>query len=81
MRTKEVEEAINILDEYIVGSVSKPILNHIEDLEEKRRITLEQLQDGTYLHRSECINKETLRKINANTDTYRDFAEEVLKLL
>ena len=28
-----------------------------------------------------CISKETLRKIKANTDTYRDFTEEVLKLL
>lgn len=29
----------------------------------------------------ESISKETLRKIKTNTDTYRDFTEEVLKLL
>lgn len=81
---KNKEEAINNLKQYIeqdlIYKENKPqsdfdefCINHCKDIETILNY-IEELENNS-------ISKETLRKINANTDTYRDFAEEVLKLL
>lgn len=81
---KNKEEAINNLKQYIeedlIYKENKPqsdfdkfCINHCEDIETVLNC-IKGLENNS-------ISKETLRKINANTDTWRDFTEEVLKLL
>lgn len=62
------DEELKILGEYI----------HIL-LNEYTKIR-KQLQNKLKFE-NQYISIETLRKLNENTDTYRDFTEEVLKLL
>lgn len=63
------------------------VLNYIEELEYNNEIlkklpnAKDKLIDTLKKRLFDTIDKETLRKIKANTDTYRDFTEEVLKLL
>ena len=71
MRSKEVEEAINFLIDTDFDPLEYEMgVNAIDTV----LIYIKELENNS-------ISKETLRKIKANTDTYRDFAEEVLKLL
>lgn len=59
MRNKQTEEAINILNEYIVESVSKPILNYIEELEKRDKAVLVHYdKEGNPI---EYINKQVIR--------------------
>lgn len=89
MRSKEVEEAINILDEYIVGSISKPILDYIEELEannyEANNIInnqIELLKDST----SNSVIRDKMEELNKQIEnelltTWLEAKIEVLKEL
>ena len=93
MRSKEVEEAINFLIdtdfdplEYEMGvNAIDTVLIYIKELENhmQRRVAYcNELEKDLFENcENYVVNKDTLRKIKANTDTYRDFTEEVLKLL
>lgn len=68
-------------DEFCINHCKdiETVLNYVKELEENKLYRLTIGEPPVY--ESEIILKDTLRKINANTDTYRDFTEEVIKLL
>lgn len=76
-------------DEFCINHCEdiETVLNYIKELEYNNEIlkkipnAKDKLIDTLEKRLFDTIDKETLRKINANTDTYRDFTEEVLKLL
>lgn len=56
-------------------------LNYIKELEEELEVCSGAMLISTEFIENNYIHKNILRKIKANTDTYRDFTEEVIKLL
>ena len=76
MRTKEVEEAINRLTK-AQNNIWEATLYSQEQQDEDIKTVLNYVKELE----NNSISKDTLRKIKANTDTYRDFTEEVIKLL
>lgn len=74
---KEIEEKNIAINKQSI-TISKQ-LQEIQELKEENKE--QSLLISTYYVAQNYIPKSKIKEINENTDTYRDFTEEVLKLL